>query len=343
MITMIEIFNTNYYKTKIKLELCNEYYIYLLIIQAVGNGSGMALQEQVVKAVLEFEIDNKKETVLRKLLELKKGEVIKEQRFIKNSRFLVLKKFAIKYLEKEIITDAVASVPIPKSNASYYKNIFRAEYFLEELVPFIKEEGGIRCSIEECLKYRCTSYLIDDESFMWNVMEEFLLEVNKEEIKKDAKLLKEKRQLQLKLLKKEISTAEFKETEEPNISNLKSKNAIVDTCTFNEEKKVFTVKINYLDYRDNEDLEDIIYIYSIAYAIFRRIIKFNYNVYIYIKVCTSNIQACQNIKEKLLRVKTEDATGKHTKLNELLNKYNVSPAFLKIELENYDIENKYFK
>lgn len=97
---MIEIFNNNYYKTKIKLELCNEYYIYLLIIQAVGNGSGMALQEQVVKAVLDFGIDNKKETVLRKLLELKKGEVIKEQRFIKNSRFLILKKFAIKYLEK---------------------------------------------------------------------------------------------------------------------------------------------------------------------------------------------------------------------------------------------------
>lgn len=339
---MIEVFNTNYYKTKIKLELCNEYYIYLLIIQAVGNGSGMALQEQVVKAVLEFGIDNKKETILRKLLELKKAEVIKEQRFIKNSRFLILKKFAIRYLEKEIITEAVASVPIPKANISYYKNIFKAEYFLKELVPFIKECGGI-CGTEECLKYRSTSYLVDDESFMWNLMEEFLLEVNKEEIKKDAKLLKEKRRLQLKILKKEISKAEFKETEEPNISNLKSKNAVVNACIFNEETNEFRVKLNYFDYRDRQDIEDIIYVYSIAYAIFRRIIKFNYNVYIDINVCTSSIEAYQNIKEKLLRIKSEDENGKHTKLDKFLSKYNVSPAFLKIELENYDIANKYFK
>lgn len=339
---MIEIFNTSYYKTKIKLEIINKYYLYLLIIQAIGNGSGMALQEQVVKAVLEFGIDNKKETVLRKLLELKKAEVIKEQRFIKNSRFLILKKFAIRYLEKEIITDAVASVPIPKSNVSYHKNIFRAEYFLKELVPFIKEYGGV-CSIEECLKYRSTSYLINNESFIWNFMEEFLLEVNKEEMKKDAKLLKEKRQLQLKLLKKEISTAEFEETEEPNISNLKAKNTVVNTCIFNQETNEFRVKLNYFDYRDRQDIEDIIYVYSIAYSIFRRIIKFNYNVYIDITICTSSIQGYQNIKEKLVRIKMEEATGKHTKLDGLLNKYNVSQAFLRIELENYDIANKYFK
>lgn len=339
----MKILKTNYYRNMIKLELCDKYYVYLLIIEALGCGSGYALKPQVIDTAIELGIDKKKETVIRKLAELKKGEVIKEQRFIRNRRFLMLKKFAKRYLREEIVTDAVASVSIPTSNASYFKNIFRAEYFLRELVPSIKEEGFNICGIEEFLKYRCSIHLIEEENFMWNLMEKFLFEVNQEEIKKDAKFFRNKRQIQLRLLKKEISTAEFPETEEFNISNLKTKNTVVNTCIFNQETNEFIVKLNYFDYRDRQDIEDIIYVYSIAYAVFRRLIKFNYNVYIDIKVCTSSMEASHNIRVKLLRVKSEEANGKHTKVDELLNKYNVSPAFLRIELENYDIANKYFK
>lgn len=340
---MIEVFKTNYYKNKIKLELCNKYYMYLLIIDVLSEQSGYVLKEQLIDTLIELGIEKKKDTVVRKILELKKGEVIKEQRFIRNSRFLVLKKFAKKYLIREVVIDAVAGVPIPTSNASYYKNIFRAEYCLRELIPYIKNEGDGAWSIEEIFKYRCTSYFINNESFMWDLMENFFFEVNKEEIKKDAKLLKEKREIQIKLLKQEISTAKFEETEEFNISNLQAKNVVVDTCNFNQEINEFRVKLNYFDYRDKQDIEDIIYVYSMAYSVFRRLIKFNYTVYIDVKVCTSSMEASHNIRGKLLRVKSEEANGKHTKLDELLSKYNVSTAFLKIELENYDIANKYFK
>lgn len=340
---MIEVFSTNHYKNKIKLELCNKYYMYLLIIDVLSEQSGYVLKEQLINTLIEFGIEKKKATAVKKIIELKKGEVIKEQRFIKNSRFLVLKKFAKKYLIREVVIDAVAGVPIPTSNYSYYKNIFKAEYCLRELVPYIKKEGEGAWSIEEILKYRCTSYFINNESFMWNLMENFLLEVNKEEIRKDARILKEKREIQLKLLKKEISTAEFQQVEEFNISNLQAKNVVVDTCTFNQEVNEFRVKLNYFDYRDRQDIEDIIYVYSMAYSVFRRLIKFNYTVYVDMKVCTSSIEASHNIKGKLLRVKSQEANGKHTKLDEVLSKYNVSPAFLKIELENYDIANKYFK
>lgn len=340
---MMEVFSTNHYKNKIKLELCNKYYMYLLIINVLSEQSGYVLKEQLINTLIELGIEKKKDTVVRKIAELKKGEVIKEHRFIRNSRFLVLKKFAKKYLIREIIIDSVSGVPIPVSNYSYYKNIFKAEYCLRELIPYIKREGEGAWSIEEILKYRCTSYFINNESFMWNLMENFLFEVNKEEIRKDTKILKEKRDIQLKLLKNEVSKAEFQQEEEFNISNLQAKNVVVDTCTFSQESNEFRVKLNYFDYRDKQDIEDIIYVYSITYSIFRRLIKFNYTVYIDMKVCTSSIEASHNIKGKLLRVKGEEANGKHTKLDELLSKYNVSPAFLKIKLENYDIANKYFK
>lgn len=339
----MEILKTNYYRNMIKLELCNKYYVYLLIIEALSCGSGYAFKPQVIDTAIELGTDKKKETVVRKLAELKKGEVIKDQRFIRNSRFLMLKKFAKRYLREEIVTDAVASIAIPTSNASYFKNIFRAEYFLRELVPSVKEEGFNICGIEEFLKYRCSIYLIEEENFMWNLMEKFFLEVNKEEIKKDAKLLKEKREIQIKLLKQEIRTAKFEETEEFNISNLQAKNIVVDTCTFSKEVNEFRVKLNYFDYRDRQDIEDIIYVYSMAYSVFRRLVKFNYTIYIDMKVCTSSMEASHNIKEKLLRIRSIEANGKHSKLDGLLNRYNVSPAFLKIELENYDIANKYFK
>lgn len=329
--------------SKGKLELCNKYYIYLLLINSIGGGSMMALQEQVINGVIALGIDNKRTTVLRNLLQLKRGGVIKEQRFIKNSRFLILKKFAIRYLKNELLTDSISSVPIRNTNAFYYKNIFKGEYFLRQLVQYIIDDKRESRSIEEYIKYRCTSFLASNEFFMWNLMEDFFFEVNKNEVKKDAKLLKHKREVQQKILKKEILEANYIENEEFNISNLTSRGIIINTCILNEEKREFRVEINYLDYKDKQDIQDIIYVYYIAYSVFRRLIKFNFNIYIDIEVCTNNIQACKNIKQKLLKVKKEDSSGKHTKIDELLNKYNVNPAFLKIKLVSYYIVSQYFK
>lgn len=327
---------------KIKLELCYKHFAYLLVINNIGNR--MMLQEQFIQVILALNIDQTKKTILNKLLELKKADIIKEQRFVMNSRFIILKKFAIKFLEKEWDLDNnVSSTKIPATNRTYYKNIFRTEYFLKQIIPRINVDKVNLGEIEVYLKYQSCSFLTDGEDFMWNFDESFFMDENRGEIKKDARLLQQQKEIQRKLLKKELKKAEFVKNEEVNISSLLVKNVIVDSCALDEKMGTFVAKINYIDFIDKQDIEDIIYVYAIAYTVFRRLINYKYNVYIHIRVCTESEQACKNIKKNLMVVKSKEANGEHRKIDILLNKYNVSSAFLKIRLESYCIKKKYLK
>ena len=87
----------NYYRRKIKSDLCITHMYYIKLIYRISMGTGMVLQEQFIKIILKLGVDNTKKTVLKKLQELKKGDVIKEVRFRNNSRFLILKYYAKKY------------------------------------------------------------------------------------------------------------------------------------------------------------------------------------------------------------------------------------------------------
>lgn len=326
----------------VKLELCYEHFAYLFVINAVANK--MMLREQFIQVILALGIDKTRKTIANKLLELKKADIIKEQRFIKNSRFIILKKFAIKFIEEEwSLNNSVASTRIPTSNGVYYKNIFKSEYFLKEIIPKLKKEKVDLGEIEVYLKYESCSFLMDGENFMWGFYERFFMEGNEKEIKNDAKLLQQKKETQRKILRRQLKNAEFIKREEPDISYLLVKNIIVDSCELDENKGEFVVRLNYMDFRDKQDIEDIISVYAIAYEVFRRLLKYRYNIYINIKVCTQSEQASKNIMKNLTMLKSNEANGEHRKIDILLNKYNVSPVFLIIQLENYDIANKYFK
>ena len=328
---------------KVKLELCREYSQYILLINILGCGNGMALQEQVINTAIQLRLVKNKKAALKKLLELKKAELIKEQRFVNNSRFIILKKFAVIYLNMILENRKISSVVIPRANYKYHKLTFKAEYFINELLECFQSQPSFSLvSIESDIGLRRCNYMLDDEIYMKYLYETLISSVNKDEIEKDMELLRKRKEIQRKILKKEINKAEFPKSGDYIISDLTNKNVIINTCILNRNKNTFTVKLNYLDYKDKQDMEDIIYVYSIAYSIFRRLIKFNYNVYIDIKVCTSSMQSAINMKEKLLKEK-EGKFGIYTKLDELLNKYNVFPSFVNIQFKNYDIKNQYLK
>jgi len=234
-------------------------------------------------------------------------------------------------------------VVIPRANYKYYLNIFKAEYLKNELIECFQSQPSFSLrGIDSYIGLRRCNYMLDDETYMKYLYETLISSVNKVEVEKDMELLRKRKEIQRKILKKEINKAEFPKSGDYIISDLTNKNVIINTCILNRNKNTFTVKLNYLDYKDKQDMEDIIYVYSIAYSIFRRLIKFNYNVYIDIKVCTSSMQSAINMKEKLLKEK-EGKFGIYTKLDELLNKYNVFPSFVNIQFKNYDIKNQYLK
>lgn len=328
---------------RVKLQMCTQHSKYLILIYILGCESGMALQEQVISTAIELRLVKDKKTALKNLLELKKGEVIKEQRFVNNSRFLILRKFAVKYLNSKLENRKISSVVIPRANYKYYLNIFKAEYFKNELLECFQSQPSFSLvGIESYIGLRRCNYMLDDEIYMKYLYETLISSINKDEIEKDMELLRKRKEIQCKILKKEIDKAEFPKSDDYIISDLTNKNIIINTCILNRNENTFTVKLNYLDYKDKQDIEDIIHVYSIAYSIFRRLIKFNYIVYIDIKVCTSNMQSAINMKEKLL-IEKNGKCGKYTKLDELVDKYNLLSGFITIQFENYDVKSRYLK
>lgn len=121
---------SNYYTNKIKLELCRKHRLYLMLIYRMSMGTGMVLQEQFVKTVLLLEYDKTKKTILKKLNEMKKGNILKEVRFKNNSRFIVLCYFSKKYLYDEVL-DGMCGIPLKKNDNYNYKNCIKKIYQAE--------------------------------------------------------------------------------------------------------------------------------------------------------------------------------------------------------------------
>ncbi|MFR2886621.1 MAG: hypothetical protein ACLTDM_00315 [Clostridium butyricum] len=325
---------SNYYTNKIKSDLCITHMYYIKLIYRITMGTGMVLQEQFIKTILQLGIDNTKKTVLKKLQELKKGDVIKEVRFKNNSRFIVLKHFGKKFLHDTAL-DGMCGIPLIKNDNYNYKNcikkIYEAEYFINNIVPDFKKFNGAFFTYSTVLLNKHTDYGLDEVEFLDNLKKRFNSCLNIDEINREIEFINKREELQSKILEKEIETANFESFGDITMLDLRKRNIIIDTISFKDNR--FTVDIMYLNQSNNLDAEKVILVYSIVCKLFRRYFKWNYEVFINVNVCCIDRISCDKLKMKLKQVKTDT----------IINKYGVSPGFLKVKLINYDIAKKYFK
>ena len=325
---------SNYYTNKIKLEICRKHRLYLMLIYRMSMGTGMVLQEQFVKTVLLLQYDKTKKTILKKLNEMKKGSILKEVRFKNNSRFILLKHFSKKYLHDEVL-DGMFGIPLKKNDNYNYKNcikkIYEAEYFINNIVPDFKKYNGAFFAYPTVLLNRCTDYGLDEVEFLDNLKKRFNCYLNVDEINKEIEFINKREELQRKILRKEIETADFEAFHDITMLDLRKRNIIIDTINFKDNR--FTVDIMYFNQNSNLDAEKAILVYSIAYQLFKRYFKWNCEVFINMNVCCYDKMSCDKLKMKLKGIKTET----------IVKNYGVNPAFLKIRLTNYDIAKKYFK
>lgn len=325
---------SNYYTNKIKLELCRKHRLYLMLIYRMSSGTGMVLQEQFVKTVLMLEYDKTKKTILKKLNEMKKGNILKETRFKGNSRFVVLRYFSKKYLHDEVL-DGMCGIPLIKNDNYNYKNcikkIYQAEYFINNIVPDFKRFEGAFMFYPTVLMDKLTDYSLDEVEFLDNLKKRFNDYLNINEIDREIAFINKREELQRKILRKEIETADFDTFDDITMLDLRKRNLIIDTINLKDNR--FTVDIMYFNQNSNLDAEKVILVYSIVYQLFRRYFKWNYEVFINMNVCFYDKMSCDKLKMKLKGIKTET----------IVKNYGVNPAFLKVKLIDYDIENKYFK
>lgn len=331
----MEEIKTNYYKNKIKLELCRKYEDYIFLIYYLSSeGKGGILQEQIVQGALTLGLDLNKRTVLGKLLELKRAEIIKEIKYKKNSKIIMLKKFAIKYLRKEWFTD-VKSVHIPNLETTYLKYIFRAEYFLKNIIQKISVNGlrGMQLYSRYCAEGN--SYIGSSEDYMEYFYESFFRCMNEDEVNKDIKYLKEKMQMQvdnmLKIKKSDIAKG-YEYVTIDTITN--KKNVIINEVAENETGYGFMVEVIYLNYNSKLNIEEVLIIISRIFELYKRILRWNYNIYVDFSIACMDKDACIRSKKDL---------ENKLKSAEIVNQYNISPAFLRVKLIDYDIAKKYFK
>lgn len=325
---------SNYYTNKIKLELCRKYRLYLMLIYRMSKGSGMVLQEQFVKTVLMLEYDKTKKTVLKKLNEMKKGNILKEVRFKNNSRFVVLKHFSKKYLHDEVL-DGMFNIPLVKNDNYNYKNcikkIYEAEYSINNIVQDFKRYNGAFMFYPTVLLNKCTDYGLDEVEFLDNLKKRFNDYLNINEIDREIAFINKREELQRKILRREIETANFEVFGDITILDLRKRSIIIDTVNFNDNR--FNIDIMCFNQNCNIKAEKVILVYSLVYKLFRRYFKWNYEVFINMNMCCIDRMSCDKLKIKLKRIKTET----------VINNYNVSPAFLKVKLIDFNIAKKYFK
>lgn len=325
---------SNYYTNKIKLELCRKHRLYLMLIYRMSKGSGMVLQEQFVKTVLMLEYDKTKKTILKKLNEMKKGNILKEARFKGNSRFVVLRYFSKKYLHDEVL-DGMCGIPLIKNDNYNYKNcikkIYESEYFINNIVPKFKEYNGAFFAYPTVLLNKCIDYGLDEVEFLGNLKKQFNSYLNVDEIDREIAFINKREKLQRKILRREIETANFEVFGDITMLDLRKRNLIIDTVNFKDNR--FTIDIMYFNQSSNIEAEKVVLVYSLVYKLFRRYFKWNYEVFINMNICCSDKISCDKLKIKLKRIKTET----------VINNYDVSPVFLKVKLIDYDIAKKYFK
>lgn len=325
---------TNYYRNKIKLELCRKYEDYIFLIYYMSSEArGGVLQEQIVQGALKLGLDSNKRTVLGKLLELKKADIIKKIKYKKNSTIIMLRKFAIKYLKKEWFED-VKSVHIPNLETTHLKYIFRAEYFLKNIISNISVNGlrEMQLYSRDCAEGN--SFVGNSEDYMECFYESFLRYMNEDEVNKDIKYLQEKIQMQVNNMLKRKNGDTYDKYENVTIDTIiNKKNVIIDKISENESGG-FTIDAVYLNYKNKLNVEEVLTTISRIFELYRRLFNWNYNIYVNFAVACIDRDACLRSKNDL-----------KDKINssELIKKYNINSAFLKIAMLNYDIAKKHFK
>ena len=330
----MEEIKTNYYRNKIKLELCRKYENYIFLIYYMSSEArGGVLQEQIVQGALKLGLDSNKRTVLGKLLELKRAEIIKEIKYKKNSRIIMLRKFAIKYLKKQWFQD-VKSVHIPNLETTHLKYIFRAEYFLKNIIPKIRVNGlkGMQLYSRYCAEGN--SFVGNSEDYMECFYESFLRYMNEDEVNKDIKYLQEKIQTQVNNMLKRKNGDTYDKYENVTIDTIINKKNVIINEVVKNEAGGFTIDVVYLNYKNKLNVEEVLITISRVFELYRRLFNWNYNIYVNFAVACIDRDACLRSKNDL-----------KDKINssELIKKYNINSAFLKIAMLNYDIAKKHFK
>lgn len=338
--------------TQKKQFICEKYNMYLEIINIVNDK--MMLQKHLIIIAIELGVAKNKSEVLSIIKELEENEIIKRINFMGTSnKFIIFRKYAIRYLKGASSSQQVAAVPSYNSNIKYLENIYKVHIIINYYLDNLKK-------LRYKVNYKNLLSLLD----LWNST--FLINKNnslhyyehnlirliksnymvKSEFEKDVKMLideKKTRDLSLNVQNRDFVKEHYKNNKSKK--KTKSTNEILELSTIATLIRkniqieriylindVLTINVAYMDLNYSQDCGRAIFNCAIAYKLFKRLIEPTVKFKINFTTYTSPVGI-----ETMINYLNARRVNQYTK--EPINRTNFEEMFLKYSINLIDLAN----
>lgn len=342
-----------------KEETCQRYDMFLRIIDKLGHG--MMLQKQFIEICILLNAAADNFVVIKVLKELEESEIIKKVNFMDTkNKFIILKKYAIKYLTGADSSTAVASVKKPNSNLKYYDSIFRLHFILFFIIPSMIRMKKI-IDIDNLLKYlysiNCNVLYTKNSGLDYYIscLSKFSSEsfFDKKAYDVDVSILKEEKKLVLNNLngisresnkqrKKRVDFLSFS-----TVNTLLKKDVYIGSLY--KKDNIIHVSVYDFDIQNGQNSATIALNINITYALLKRLFgEGNFNLK-YMVVAHTNI-AQKNLERELNKTGINPITHKPREKEywkEVISNDGVNHFgercfdYISLKIINFDIENNY--
>lgn len=306
-----------------KQETCNKYREYLRVINIIGNK--IILQKHLMAISINLGIVKDEFAFIRDIRELEKNEIIKkiDYRSTKN-KFILLRKYAIRYLANAKKSSDVASITRVNSNKRYDENIMKVQFIIDTIIPsMIRRE--IEVNLDNMLVFlenlNCNIlHKANNMSTFYNLLiknkiitDEILNDLKSLEIEQDTRVSN------LKGVENKCRNYYRKNKEDyiynSNIATLARKSIYIGSIKI--INSIFKIKAYYFNISEEKNKRIIALNYSITYNTFKRLLGSNIELEFIVIVKNSMIR----------KILIED-----------LNKKGINPRTKEMRTENYLIE-----
>lgn len=302
-----------------KQNTCNKYCEYLRVIQLLGNK--MMLQSQFVDIIIILGMAKDKFEAIRGIQELERAEIIKKIKFSGTSnKFVLFRKYAIRYLIGANKSSDVAGITVVNSNKRYIENIMKVQFILTTIIPTAKK-NNIELTLDNLLMFidKLNCNILYKDNCMYKFYEELLnrtnLYLDKEEMDEDFQLLKNEHNKRLNNLKGtlEISEEKYRKNKDDylfnsNIATLSRKNIYLANIKCSEKTDTTKIIAYYFNMSLDKNSYTVALNYSILYNTMKRLFGNNINIEFRV-ICLNELiqhRIIQDLNKKGLNPRTKE-------------------------------------
>lgn len=336
-----------------KQTACKKYDIYLRIINDLGNK--IMLQKQLIKIVIELGIAKNEFEAMRAIIELEQAEIINKIKFSNtNNKFILFKKYAIRYLAGVSDGNAVAGLPSVNSNKRYIECIMHVEFILRVLIPSVKKAKkeityDILLNTIDEFKSNILYKPNDMEQYYKSLLNSTSLKVDKDELENDISILLKEKEVRignLKGIKSSNNIKKRKNKEEQlytsNLATLARKNIFIANINYVHKLEKTKIIAYYFNTAVDKNTTTVALNYSITYNVLKRL--FGDNIILEFKVVVNDEMVggrlTKDLNKRYINPRTKERTG-DSYLSVLLkaNGLNEVDFFnMKITIIDYNID-----